>query len=98
MSVVFALPPNDSCKILVNLLSLYGTCVDYWSEKLLRKRTLLSVNALMTFPSADRDLLIFLASSRFWPEAPVLPTFSEPAKSTNASLPTLRDPSWRFFC
>lgn len=33
-----------------------------------------SVSALMTIPSAVSDLLIFLASSSVWPEAPVFPT------------------------
>lgn len=44
--------------------------------------TLLSVRALITMPSADNDLLIFFASSNVWPEAPVFPTFSDPARST----------------
>ena len=42
-----------------------------------------SVRALMTIPSADRDLLIFLASSRVWPVAPVFSTFSDPANIEN---------------
>lgn len=33
-------------------------------------------------PSADRDLLIIFASSSCWPEAPVLRTISDPARST----------------
>lgn len=37
--------------------------------------TLPSVKALMTIPNAVNDLLIFLASSRVWPDAPVLPTY-----------------------
>lgn len=36
--------------------------------------TLPSVNALMTIPNAERDLLIFLASSKVCPDAPVFPT------------------------
>ncbi len=38
-----------------------------------------SARAAMTFPSAESDLLMFLASSRIVPSAPVLLTFSEPA-------------------
>jgi hypothetical protein len=38
-----------------------------------------SESALMTWPSADRDWLIFFASSSVCPFAPVLPTFSLPA-------------------
>ncbi|RUS14663.1 hypothetical protein BC938DRAFT_477279 [Jimgerdemannia flammicorona] len=55
-----------------------------------------SVKALMTMPSAVNDLLIFLASSSVCPDAPVLPTFSEPAKSTRWSLPCLTAPVSRF--
>lgn len=36
--------------------------------------TLFSAKAEMTFPRADRDLLIFLASSNTAPSAPVLLT------------------------
>jgi len=46
-----------------------------------------SVKALMTFPRADRLLLIILASSRVDPFASVFSTFSEPAKSQQKSLP-----------
>jgi len=46
-----------------------------------------SVKALMTFPKADRLLLIILASSRVDPFASVFSTFSEPAKSQQKSLP-----------
>ena len=51
------------------------------------RRTFPSVNALITIPRADNDLLIFLASSRVCPEAPVFPTFSEPARSTRYRFP-----------
>jgi hypothetical protein len=40
------------------------------------QHTLPSVNALMTIPNEVSDLLIFLASSSVWPEAPVLPTYT----------------------
>jgi len=62
--VVFEFPPNDYCRTLVSLLSLYGTCVDFPSVK-----------ALMTFPRAVKLTLIFLASSKTFPYAPVFPTF-----------------------
>ncbi len=38
-------------------------------------RTVPSANAEMTFPSADKDLLIFFASSSTWPSAPVFETW-----------------------
>lgn len=57
-----------------------------------------SVKALMTIPSADNDLLIFLASSKVWPEAPVFPTFSEPARSTRYRFPVLMAPVSVFRC
>ena len=46
-----------------------------------------SANAEMTLPSADNDLLMFFASSKTSPSAPVLPIFSDPAKSTRYNLP-----------
>ena len=49
----------------------------------------LSVNALMTFPNADKDKLMVLASFSRKPEAPVFLTRSEPAKSTSVSLPMI---------
>jgi hypothetical protein len=45
------------------------------------------VIAWITLPRQDNDKLIFLASSRISPLAPVLPTFSLPAKSTKFNLP-----------
>jgi len=50
-------PPRDSWRIRVNLESLYGIWV-----------LLPSANALITFPSADSDLLMFLASSNTVPK------------------------------
>ena len=46
----------------------------------------------MTIPSADSDLLIFFASSNVCPDAPVFPTFSEPARSTRYRLPVFCAP------
>lgn len=65
MIVVRAFPPNDSCNIRVNFESRYGIWV-----------FLSSANADITFPKADNDLLIFLASSNTVPSAPVLLTWS----------------------
>ena len=79
---VFEFPPRDSDKILVNFDSRYGI---WW--------TFLSVSALMTLPSVVKLLLIILASSRVYPAAPVFEIFSEPAKSTRYSRPTLHDRS-----
>lgn len=69
---VFALPPNDSDSNLVNFDSQYGT-------KLL---SFPSVRALITLPSVVKERLIPLASFNVYPLAPVLPTFSDPARST----------------
>lgn len=63
--VVLALPPSDSCRIRVNFESLYGI----WD-------LLPSAKAEITLPNADKDLLIFLASSRTVPSAPVLETLN----------------------
>ena len=52
----------------------------------------------MTFPRADSDLLIILASSRVYPEASVFSVFSEPAKSQQKSLPSLVVSVFVFFC
>ena len=83
---VFELPPSDSDSILVSFDSLYGICY-----------TFLSVRATMTLPSVVKLLLIFLASSKTCPYAPVFDIFSEPAKSTRNSLPVLHEPS-SLFC
>lgn len=55
---VLLFPPNDSDKILVNLDSLYGTCVNF-----------LSVNAVITFPRVVKLRFIVLASSKVYPVA-----------------------------
>ena len=41
------------------------------------------------FPKVDKDKLIFFASSKVRPTAPVFDTFSLPAKSTKLSVPFL---------
>lgn len=50
---------------------------------------LMPVMSLITFPSADNDLLIVLASSKTLPSVPVFSAFSDSAKSTRSSLPHL---------
>ena len=68
---VLLLPPKEFFKINVSLLSLYGTCVvDFFS-----------VRALITFPRADSDLLIFPASLSLSPYAWVSLVLSDPARS-----------------
>lgn len=64
--VVLALPPSDSCKIRVSFESLYGMWDLFPSAK-----------AEMTLPSADSDLLMFLASSSTVPSAPVFDTWTK---------------------
>lgn len=70
MRVVRELPPKDSWRIRVNFESRYGICFACESLDIDHvtcdhaQYTLLSVRALMTMPRADKDLLIFLASSR----------------------------------
>lgn len=72
---VFVLPPRLSWSSLVNLESLYGTC---WLFP--------STNALITFPSALSDKLIFCAYLSLSPVTPVLHILSLPARSTRLSL------------
>ena len=67
--VVLELPPSDSCNILVSFESLYGI----WD-------LLDSVKDAMTFPKQERDLLMFLASSKVSPTAPVLLTYTKAIK------------------
>lgn len=45
------------------------------------------VKLLITFPSIDREKLIFLASSKACPLALLLETLSDPAKSTKFNTP-----------
>jgi hypothetical protein len=71
MMVVRALPPRDSCRIRVSFESLYGMCVLFPSAR-----------AEMTFPRAESDLLMFLASSNTVPSAPVLLTCNKAKNSS----------------
>jgi hypothetical protein len=70
---VLLLPPNESLKIKVNLLSLYGTCLFLPSET--------STRELITFPKDERDLLIIPASFNLSPTVLAIFYLSEPAKS-----------------
>lgn len=60
-------PPNESCKILVSLLSRYGT------------RESFAFRALITFDKEKSDWLIAVLSSKRKPSFPVLRLFSLPA-------------------
>jgi hypothetical protein len=52
----------------------------------------------MTFPRVVKLILIFLASSRTLPSAPVFDTFYEPAKSTRYNFPVFALRSSILFC
>jgi len=68
--IVLAFPPRALANNLVSVESLYGIFLPP------------SANALITIPSIERDLFILAASFSRSPLAPVLPTFSLPARST----------------
>ena len=67
-------PARDSCKQKVNLELRYGTWV------------LPAPNAAMTFPNADKLLLIHWASFNRNPVAAVFPNRSEPARSIKCNF------------
>ena len=81
-----ALPPSESCRRNVSFEFRNGMCVAF-----------LLPSALITSPSAERDLLMFCASFSLSPVASVFESRSEPAKSIRCSFPTLLVPSMRFF-
>ena len=58
---------------------LYGTWLAFLAS---------SPRADITFPSADSERLIFVASLSRWPVAPVFDCRSDPAKSTRFNFPT----------
>mmetsp|Transcript_56370 Transcript_56370/g.98995 ORF Transcript_56370/g.98995 Transcript_56370/m.98995 type:complete len:209 (+) Transcript_56370:2416-3042(+) len=89
---VILLPPNDSCSTRVNLLLRYGIKAPLPLEA--------STRALITLPSADKDLLILAPSLRTVPVAPVLLTRSLPARSTRFTLAKtfLLSSSTSFWC
>jgi hypothetical protein len=68
INAVDAVPPNESCNKRVNLLSRYGMCV-----------TFCSANAAITFPSADKLVLMLFASDNRVPLLTVRRTRSEPS-------------------
>ena len=76
--IVFVFPPNESYNNLVNFESLYGICYVFPST-----------NAEITFPNADNDKLIFVASLSRSPVAYVFDYLSLPAKSTRFNLPAV---------
>ena len=75
--VVLQLPPKESSKSRVNLLSRYGICF----------LSFVSVKAFITLPKALKDLFIFMLSCNCFPVAPVIRVLSLPAKSTKFNLP-----------
>mmetsp|Transcript_31609 Transcript_31609/g.73725 ORF Transcript_31609/g.73725 Transcript_31609/m.73725 type:complete len:284 (+) Transcript_31609:352-1203(+) len=72
---VFAVPPKESCKNLVKLSFLYGTCC------------CLLVTASITSPSADKDLLMAIASFLCSPVTSDFLSRSDPPKSMRQILP-----------
>lgn len=71
---VLLLPPRESRRMKVSLLSLYGMCRALPSAY--------STSDMITFPRADNDLLIIPASFIRFPLVSVEYYLSEPAKST----------------
>lgn len=78
LTKVFVFPPKESWRSLVSFESRYGTCFVFPSTK-----------AEITFPKAESDKLIFVASFILSPVAPVLLALSLPAKSTKFNFPFL---------
>ena len=75
---VLLFPPRLSYKILVNLLSRWGTC-----------RVLKLVNWSITLPRAVKLVFILIASSILVPCTLLQLIFSDPARSTKCSFPFL---------
>ena len=73
---MYIYPLICTCNNLVNFESLYGICVDFPST-----------NADITFPRADNDKFILVASFNLSPVDFVLACLSDPARSTKFSLP-----------
>jgi hypothetical protein len=71
IKAVFELPPSESESILVNLESLNGIWVYFFSVK-----------ACIQLPNTDNEKFIFLASSNLVYVTYDFLTHSEPAKST----------------
>ena len=74
---VEAVPPSESCRRRVSLLSRYGTCGDDGSA-----------SAAMTFPNADRLVLMLFASDNRVPFEIVLRTLSDPTEGNSIRMKT----------
>lgn len=74
---VLELPPSEFRKIRVNFESLYGMWFTF---------PVSSVKAAITFPNAKSPMLMLIPSFIFIPSAPVLPSLSDPARSTKQNL------------
>ena len=96
---VTAFPPRLSCSNRVNVESRYGTCrllpffffilgnvPSLFVSELVLSPPLPAVNALTTFPNADKLLLMALPSFKRSPVAPVFDCLSLPAKSMRDSF------------
>ena len=84
IKLVKQFPPKLSWSSLVSLDYRYGTWLLLWSLK-----------AFITLPKAVKLVLIFLASSKTFPSAPVFDIFSLPAKSTRHILAVQASPVYR---
>lgn len=60
-----------------------------------RSLTVPSAKAAITFPRADKDLLIFLASSRTAPSAPVLLTYQREEKAVSCTGAEEKTPTYK---
>lgn len=72
---VLVFPPKESCNIRVNFEFRNGTWPTFQETK-----------TLITFPRADSDKLILLASFKCCPLACVLDYLSDPAKSIKCNF------------
>jgi len=81
IKVVLELPPRLSFNRWVSFESLKGMCGSPYPR------------ARITLPRYERLWLIFLASSKIFPVAPVWLILSDPARSTKLSFAVLIDPS-----
>jgi len=91
---VLQFPPKESFRILVNFESLYGI-------KALPPFSPASHNALIQFPRANNDLLIFAPSISLIPLFSVFEALSLPARSIRDNFPTKTSaltPVSRFLC
>lgn len=90
-SEVLEFPPSDYFKKKVSFESLKGT----WGLFPVGPGD--AVSARIQFPRHDKLWLIFLASSKVCPAAPVFSILSDPAKSTKFNLDLRLDPSVKFY-